>query len=802
MTGEKRISARGALIRIQTSMSLVSLMALAVSKLIPLWAAVLFGAAFIVLPGQFRSRIKEQSFTLLCNWTALGYVIIAAITGLTTGESVIVSFVDMLPYFLLGSQLYYIMRPGLEKSFYYFSIAVVMTVVESAYIQTYSVFVLMFAAIMYFVMKGARIAERVRVTEALQQGRDPRTESIFGKKDKGDVLRERGRIVAGAASSGMKKSLSYAAALLFAVLLFVFLPRGAFVRGLGPIQPEPNSEEVEKRVGFTKEIQHGGFSRFSTDNSMIMKVKVDRDVLSPQEIKWRGQALNRYDGRGWTSDPGKVRLHRNVFNGREMRYVQGQKHAVQRIRRTRTYVLKREYLQNRGRGQDLIEASFHLDLEGVDMIFTPQRPAVIEAGFSGASLVRDFNDSFSIEKYRRSRGELHYTVYSEPQGPDIEKRLNQSAPFTASVMAGYIRNIIPGVRGMTGSITDPGNFAELYLHLPAGLDQRIRNLGASLARDKNPYKTAGAIKDYLETECTYSLDPETTPRGDDPLADFLFGTKTGHCEYFASAMAVLLRTAGIPSRVVAGFQGGEWNGLGGFYTVRQRDAHAWVEAYFTDAGWIPFDPSPRTIENIEFERNRGWFDRNIMPVIHYLDERYYDYVDNYNRRTRSRLMERASGLIAGLRKPFSLVILWTEQHIFLAAGIGLIAALGFALWFMKGIRRKQEEQEFLSGSVRYRHKTDWGSRGSAVAKAYLGIRNLLNRKDPEKFLFLTAREARAESGLDTGEDESPGKALFELTDLYEQARFATQDMTRKDLDHAREYAERVRQGIKDIGVLE
>jgi len=75
------------------------------------------------------------------------------------------------------------------------------------------------------------------------------------------------------------------------------------------------------------------------------------------------------------------------------------------------------------------------------------------------------------------------------------------------------------------------------------------------------------------------------------LPQFLFVTKAGHCEYFASAMAVMLRTLGIPSREVNGFLPGEFNDVAGDYIVRGSDAHSWVEAYFSGSGWINVRPN-------------------------------------------------------------------------------------------------------------------------------------------------------------------------------------------------------------------
>jgi hypothetical protein len=89
----------------------------------------------------------------------------------------------------------------------------------------------------------------------------------------------------------------------------------------------------------------------------------------------------------------------------------------------------------------------------------------------------------------------------------------------------------------------------------------------------------------------YSLEADTATLSH-PLEEFLFTRKTGYCEHYATAMVVMLRTVGIPARLVTGFLATEWNEYGGYFTVRQRDAHAWVEVYFPHSGWITMDPTP------------------------------------------------------------------------------------------------------------------------------------------------------------------------------------------------------------------
>jgi len=134
-------------------------------------------------------------------------------------------------------------------------------------------------------------------------------------------------------------------------------------------------------------------------------------------------------------------------------------------------------------------------------------------------------------------------------------------------------------------------FATAYLQLPA-LDSRIPRLAAQVGGTaSNNYDKAVALETYLRTHYGYTLRLLRSPVAD-PLANFLFERKQGHCEYFASSMAVMLRTLRIPSRVVNGFRSEEFNDVTGNYIVRAKNAHSWVEAYFPGYGWITFDPTP------------------------------------------------------------------------------------------------------------------------------------------------------------------------------------------------------------------
>ena len=128
-----------------------------------------------------------------------------------------------------------------------------------------------------------------------------------------------------------------------------------------------------------------------------------------------------------------------------------------------------------------------------------------------------------------------------------------------------------------------------YLQLPE-LGPRMIRLAEDLS-GRNAWEKADKVLDYLRDGFEYSLEMVGESHGDS-LDEFLFHRKKGHCEYFASSMVILLRLNGIPSRMVNGFVGTEWNEWGGYMVVRQRHAHSWVEAFIPGKGWTVYDPTP------------------------------------------------------------------------------------------------------------------------------------------------------------------------------------------------------------------
>jgi transglutaminase-like putative cysteine protease len=149
-----------------------------------------------------------------------------------------------------------------------------------------------------------------------------------------------------------------------------------------------------------------------------------------------------------------------------------------------------------------------------------------------------------------------------------------------------------------------------YLRLPAGyrpIDtlRRIHDLAVQVtAKAANPYDRAAAIEQYLRDNYTYTLTPGAPPTGMDPEGYFLFTARAGYCQYFATAMADMLRSIGIPTRLVNGYGPGSYDAQQRRFVVRESDAHTWPEVYFPSYGWIAFEPTPDGVYN-PIQRGQG-----------------------------------------------------------------------------------------------------------------------------------------------------------------------------------------------------
>jgi transglutaminase-like putative cysteine protease len=297
------------------------------------------------------------------------------------------------------------------------------------------------------------------------------------------------------------------------------------------------------------------------------------------------------------------------------------------------------------------------------------------------------------------------------------------------------------------------------LDLPASLSPRVTALAQKLAAGAPPGSTVvKAVTTWLRDTHQYTLDLPRPAAGMDPVESFLFEKPAGHCEYFASAAALLLRAAGVPTRYVNGYVGGEWNALGGHVTVRDNRAHSWIEAYLPESGWTRVDATPSLPAPPRTGRARQLMDS--------LDYQWSRFVVGYDLAHQLSLAQRvARGLGLGDADAASS-----------GSGGGVP---GWALVLAAVVA-------FAAAASRV-----WPTRRPRIAPGPTPPASAA----PVQRLYARALERLARAGLRRGRSETPrefaarvrdagadGEAtLAELTELYTAARFGGRPVTREQL---------------------
>ena len=373
-------------------------------------------------------------------------------------------------------------------------------------------------------------------------------------------------------------------------------------------------------TGFADRVDLGSFGDIENDRSVVMRVYLARDPATLPELRWRGVVFDRFDGRAWSST---VAPRRYLRRGAAGDFGIG---------------------LPRGTGPVLRQEIF-LEPMGTDAVFGA--PRVIRVAMTSPGLVVDDMGGLSTAN---ARGRLHYTVESEVEtlGRPSVSAARPAPPLGAAERA-------------------------RFLQLPAVSPDVARLAREAAGGASDPAIAAQRVGAYLSTRYRYTLAlRHETARP--PLEEFLFVRRSGNCEYFAASMAVMLRTLGIPTRVVAGFQQGEWNPYGRYFMVRLSDAHAWVEVHVDGRGWIAFDPSPR-----------GAVAESAPTSLSlYLDAarmRWYRYVINWSLRDQVHLaatvQRQATEVRLGLPWPRE----WPgRRHLMIPGGVAAALALGWLRW--------------------------------------------------------------------------------------------------------------------------
>jgi len=332
-------------------------------------------------------------------------------------------------------------------------------------------------------------------------------------------------------------------------VIFLILPRfsGGYMSGL--------NMQSTMITGFSDDVELGEIGEIKKNTMVVMRVTVDGGFVAAHGVHWRGVALTKFDGKRWYNDLHEPTTLTSPEEGGWYRLHSEDVHAPKTGRPIHYKVL--------------------LEPIGSTALFFANEAQSVRGHFIDDSGRVPFGQrrTYLLQDFTGSV----FNPYHSYTRLEYEANSVLPAPPTAAVRE-------------AGS-DYPAAIRDTYLQLPS-LDSRIPELARQItARDNTPYDKARSIEDYLRSHYGYTLDLSGTPQAD-PLAYFLFQKRAGHCEYFAAAMTVMLRTLDIPSRYINGFQTGEYNDVAGDLVVRASDAHSWVEAYFPGFGWLTFDPTP------------------------------------------------------------------------------------------------------------------------------------------------------------------------------------------------------------------
>jgi transglutaminase-like putative cysteine protease len=511
------------------------------------------------------------------------------------------------------------------------------------------------------------------------------------------------------------------------VALFLMFPRV----GLGFLSF--GSRGGQRTAGFGQNVELGDFGVIRDNPEVVMRLKLpmEEGAARPARIPilMRGTSFDRYDGRRWTRGDSSRR--------RQIR-AEGDYYRVRRERR-------------------LEDAEVEVILDHLDepVIFLPARTVGLEIPprIEGA-----------VDRARRVDRAVGLDIrYADDDGLG----LRYSAFVSTDPREELTETLEPEDR-------------QRYLELPDGVE-RVAALARQLTESSGgDLERANAIQAHLRDsgDFTYSLEMPAVPTDADPLEVFLFEAKYGHCEYYSTAMAVMLRTIGIPSRNVTGFAGAFYNPYGDYYAVRQGDAHSWVEAYVDDR-WVTFDPTPPARGELGADDGLLADVRAIMDAIR---TRWDRDVVGYDLRAQVRGLRRffrwswriRNQLAGGGEEPETASTssggLTDRAAPFLGAAVALLIVFVGVWLALRRRRRRRQDKSGLTSDAR-----------SAV-RLYRQLERALDKNGLPRPTERTPRE-HAEAVREEGFAEAD--LVEEVTRRYEESRWGGDTLPRDELTRLR-----------------
>ena len=487
------------------------------------------------------------------------------------------------------------------------------------------------------------------------------------------------------------------ASFIITITIFFIMPR----MGVGFM--ERKTGNTVKLSGFSERVDLGALGSIKKDHSVVMRIEFPDLDGPPPSLYYRGITLDRYDGESWQQSSKDRRIIKKVGDG--------------------------FFPLRPGQGRRLLKQKVLLEPVETEVIFAATFGVALEGRFT--TVKADSAGSFYHHSPPFSR--IAYTAYSIPP-----RRMGRINILTAPTVTGNLHH-------PSGSEHDAA-LMQKYLQLPDTIEKVAGLLSELIDESDPPRRVATIIERHLKGSYRYTLTPRQR-EGIDPIEDFLFHSREGYCEQFATAMALLLRTAGIPSRIVNGFLPGEWNSFGNYLLVRQSDAHSWIEAYLPDEGWVIFDPTPAAGTDAPSPTSSA------MLYLDSLRWRWHRYIVNYSISDQihvgRKIQSTTNALLSRLKNPLSLA----DRTPFGASWLLLIVPLIIIplLWLLLKAR----------GGKGFSHDYK-------APPFYIAMLKLLDKRGLKRRLSETPSEFAERSNI---------PAVLEITAIYLKVRYGNRELT-------------------------
>lgn len=474
--------------------------------------------------------------------------------------------------------------------------------------------------------------------------------------------------------------------------------------------------------GFSTELDLNYRGRLSDE--VVMKVRGSRASY------WRGMGFDTYNGLRWT-----------MTEPFELKSIESRRQPLW-IRESRS--LKKNIVP-----REMVTHSFYIERDQSNLIF--KAPYAEQLYFP--------TDYVLMDKYGGLRSPIElfsgttYTVISSvPQ-------------FSETRLRTVTWKDMPG---------QP--VGENYYQIPKNFPKRIQALAQRItAKANGPFEAVKLLEEHLKTEYPYNLDIPMFPENRDAIDYFLFEQKEGYCEHFASSLAMMARSLGMPTRFVTGYTPGSYNPLTGYFEVRSSDAHGWVEVHFPNHGWVPFDPTPGFLadlrpNNMNEQSSAGNFWDYLMK-----------WIPEDVKNTFRTVIEKGLGAMLTVFGVLVTLLTWLPLPVMLTLiGALMVLLLGWVFW-----RSRQPQGTGAAPSV-FVPAYQQSQTREAFVKTYLAqLHAFTQRMGQSDQLALTPTEMaqRVSTHLTAAQQQ----ALKHWGERYQAVRYGQQEVKPEDIEALKQF---------------